>query len=325
MYTSAVRPAKATGERSRASLVEMSLDVAWLNYHHLLYFWTVAREGSIAKACAQLHLTQPTISGQLRALEKSLNVKLFDRVGRNLVLTDTGRIVYRYAQDIFSLGRDLCDTLEGRPEDRPLRLMVGIAETMPQLVAYRILNPVLALPQVVQIVCEQGKLEYLLSQLAVQTLDMVLSDAPASPAIKVQSFNHLLGECGVSFVASAKLAAAYRRGFPKSLDKAPFLLPPESTWLRRSLEQWFEAVGIRPLPLGEFSDPALLKVFGEHGTGIFAVRTSVEQETQRRYNVRVLGRVESIRQRFYAISLERKLKHPAVIAITAAAREKLFA
>jgi LysR family transcriptional activator of nhaA len=298
--------------------------MAWLNYHHLLYFWTVAREGSIAKACAQLHLTQPTISGQLRSLEKSLNVKLFDRVGRNLVLTDTGRVVYRYAQDIFSLGRELRDTLEGRPSGRPLRLMVGIAETMPQLIAYRILQPVLFLPEFVQIICEQGKPEHLLAQLAVQTLDVVLSDAPASPGIKVQAFNHLLGECGVSFVGTSKLVAAYRRGFPQSLDKAPFLLPPENTWLRRSLEQWFEAVGIRPLPRGEFSDPALLKVFGEHGAGIFAVRTSVEQETQRRYKVHVLGRVESIRQRFYAISLERKLKHPAVIAITAAAREKLF-
>lgn len=296
-----------------------------LNYQHLFYFWTVAREGSIVRACAQLHLTQPTISAQLRSLERHLKKKLFDRVGRNLVLTEMGRLVYRYAEDIFSLGRELQDTLAGRPSGRPMRLLVGIAETMPQLVAYRILEPVLRLPEFVQIVCEQGKLEQMLSQLALHALDVVLSDAPIGPAIKIQAFNHLLGECGVSFVGTTDLLAAYGPGFPRSLDKAPFLFPPEHTWLRRSLEQWFEAEGIRPQSRGEFSDPALLKVFGEHGAGIFAVRTSVEQETQRRYHVQVLGRVESIRQRFYAISLEKKLKHPAVIAITSAAREKLFA
>ena len=299
--------------------------MAWLNYHHLYYFWTVAREGTIAKACVQLHLTQPTISAQLRAFEKSLDAKLFERVGRNLVLTDTGRVVYRYAEDIFTLGRELQDTLRGRPVGRPLRLVVGVAESMPELVAYRILEPVLRLPEFVQIVCEQGKPEQLLARLALHTVDVVLADAPAGPAIKVQAFNHLLGECGVSIVGTAKLVATYKSGFPRSLDGAPFLLPLENTMLRRSLEQWFQAEGIHPLCCGEFADPAMLKVFGEHGAGIFAIRTTVEEETQRRYKVHVLGRVESIRERFYAISLERKLKHPAVLAIRSAARETLFA
>jgi len=297
----------------------------WLNYHHLLYFWTVAREGSIVRACTQLHLTQPTISGQLRTLEKTLGTKLFDRVGRNLALTESGRLIFRYADEIFSLGRELQDTLHGRPPGRPLRLVVGVANTLPQLIAYRLIEPALHLPEPVQVICEQGQPEDLLAQLALHTLDVVLADAPVAPGAKIRAFSHLLGECGVSFFARPKLVAAYRRGFPRSLDGAPFLLPAENTALRRSLDQWFDAQGIRPLIRGEFADPALIKVFGQYGAGILAVRMAVERETREHYKVQLLGRVEAIRERFYAISLERKLKHPAVVAITAAAREKLFA
>jgi LysR family transcriptional activator of nhaA len=296
----------------------------WLNYHHLLYFWTVAREGSIVRACAQLHLTQPTISGQLRSLEKNLGAKLFERVGRQLALTDTGRLVYRYADEIFSLGRELQDTLRGRPVGRPLRLVVGVADSLPKLIAYRLIEPALRLPEPVQIVCEQGRPDQLLAQLALHTLDVVLADAPVAPGTKIRAFSHLLGECGVGFFGTAKLVAAYRRGFPRSLDGAPFLLPPDNTVLRRSLEQWFDAEGIRPLVRGEFAEPALLKVFGQNGAGVFAVRSAVEAETQRQHKVRLLGRVESIRERFYAISLERKLKHPAVVAMIEAARQQLF-
>jgi LysR family transcriptional activator of nhaA len=300
-------------------------EMAWLNYHHLLYFWTVAREGTIARACGQLHLTQPTISGQLRALEKAIGAKLFERVGRNLALTDTGRVVYRYADEIFSLGRELQDTLKGQPPGRPLQLMVGVADTLPKEIAHQILEPALRLPEPVRLICDRGKPDYLLAQLAVNALDVVLADAPLSPTAKVRAFNHLLGESGLSFMATPRLAAAFRRGFPRSLSGAPFLLPAENTVLCRSLEQWFAAEGIHPLVRGEFADPGLLKVFGQNGAGIFAVRTAVERATQRQYGVRLVGRVESIRERFYAISLERKLKHPAVVAITAAAREKLFA
>jgi LysR family transcriptional activator of nhaA len=299
--------------------------MAWLNYHHLLYFWTVAREGSIARACAQLHLTQPTISGQLRALEKAWGAKLFERVGRNLVLTDMGRVVYRYADEIFLLGRELQDTLRGQPPTRPLRLLVGVADTVPKELAYRLLAPALRLPEPTQVVCDHGKPYYLLGQLAVNALDVVLADAPVSPSTKIRAFNHLLGESGLSFMGTPEVAAAYRRGFPRSLNGAPFLLPGENTVLRRSLEQWFDAEGIRPLVRGEFADPGLLKVFGEKGAGVFAVRTAVERETQRQYKVSLVGRVESIRERFYAISVERKLKHPAVVAITEAARQELFA
>lgn len=296
----------------------------WLNYHHLLYFWTVALEGTIAKACELLHLTQPTISGQLRSLEKSLGAKLFDRVGRNLVLTETGRVVYRYADEIFSLGRELQDTLEGHPAGRPLRLVIGVADTMPKMLVHRILEPALHLPEPVHVICDQGKPEQLLAQLAVSGLDLVLADTPVSPSVKIHAFNHLLGECGLSFLGAAELVAAHRRGFPRSLEGAPFLLPTQNTALRRSLEQWFDAEGIRPLVRGEFADSALLKVFGQIGTGIFAVPTAVEEEVKRQYRVRLLGRVTSVRERFYAISVERRLKHPAVVAITDSARRTLF-
>ena len=299
--------------------------MAWLNYHHLFYFWTVAREGTIARACGQLHLSQPTISGQLRALEKALGAKLFTRVGRNLQMTDTGRIVYEYADEIFSLGRELQNTLKSCPGGRPLRLLVGVADTLPKEIVYRLLEPALRLAEPVHVICDQGKPDSLLAQLAVNALDVVLADAPVSPSTRVRVFNHLLGESGLSFMAAPTLAATYRRGFPLSLNGAPFLLPAENTVLRRSLEQWFAAEGIHPRVRGEFADPGLLKVFGQNGAGLMAVRTAVEGETQRQYEVRLVGRVESIRERFYAISPERKLKHPAVVAITAAAREKLFA
>jgi LysR family transcriptional activator of nhaA len=295
-----------------------------LNYHHLLYFWTVVREGTIARACAQLYVTQPTISGQLRSFERALGAKLFDRAGRTLVPTDVGRVVYRYADEIFSLGRELQDTLRGQPPGRPLRLVVGVADTVPKEVAFRLLEPALRLPEPVQIIADHGKPDYLLGQLAVNARDVVLADAALDPSTKVRAFSHLLGECSVSLMATPRLAAVYRRGFPKSLDGAPFLMPAENTVLRRSLEQWFDAEAIRPQVVGEFADTGLLKVFGGHGTGIFVARSAVEKETQRQYKVRLVGRVESIRERFYVISLEKKLKHPAVVAITEAARTEFF-
>ena len=299
--------------------------MAWFNYHHLLYFWTVAREGTIARAGAQLHLTQPTISGQLRALEKSLGTKLFNRSGRNLILSDAGRIVYRYADEIFSLGNELQDTLKGRSPGRPLRFSVGVNDTLPKVLVYQLLQPALCLPDPVQIVCEQGKPDYLHAQLAVNALDVVLSDSPISPMVKIRAFNHLLGECGISIMGAPKLVAAYRRGFPKSLDGAPFLFPAENTALRRSLEQWFDGLQIKPKVSGEFADTALLKVFGQNGAGVFAVRSILERDSQRLYQARLIGRVDSIRERCYAISVEKKLKHPAVVAITEAARVNLFA
>src|SRR5262249_10112251 len=218
----------------------------WLNYHHLLYFWAVAREGTVARACDKLHLAQPTISGQLRQLERHLGARLFERAGRHLVLTEPGQEVYRLADEIFALGREVREVVRGRPAGRPARLLVGVAADVPELIAYRILEPALRLAEPVQIVCQRDPADQLLSQLALHKLDMVLSDVPVSPSARVRAFSHLLGECGVSVCGTAALVGARRRGFPRSLDGAPFLLPPEDAPLRRSLNEWFEAAGLRP-------------------------------------------------------------------------------
>lgn len=296
----------------------------WLNYHHLLYFWTVARLGSVARATEELYLSQPTISAQVRLLEESLGEKLFTRTGRNLTLTEMGRVVFRYADEIFSLGRELTDVVKRRSTGRPVRFVVGIADVMPKLVAYRLLEPALTLVEPVRVVCHEDKPERLLAELAIHGLDLVLSDSPIGPAVKVRAFNHLLGECGVTIFGSAKKAADYRRRFPHSLDGAPFLLPTENTTLRRSLDQWFESEKIRPFVVGEFEDSALLKVFGQSGTGLFAGPSAIEPEIRKQYGVQIVGRLDTVRERFYAISVERKLKHPAVVAISDMARQKLF-
>ena len=295
----------------------------WLNYHHLLYFWTIVREGSVSAAAAELRLAQPTISGQLRGLEEHLGEKLFHRTGRRLTLTETGRVVFRYADEIFGLGRELMDTLKGRPTGRPVRLVVGVADALPKLIAYRLLQPALQLPEPIHLVCREDRSDRLLAELAVHALDLVLADTPIGPTAKVRAFNHLLGECSVTFFAAPRLAT-HRRGFPRSLDNAPMLLPTDNTALRRSLDHWFDAQQIRPRIVSEFEDSALLKVFGQEGGGIFAGPSVIEREIQRQYGVRVVGRTDAVRERFYAISVERRVNNPAVIAICATAREKLF-
>jgi LysR family transcriptional regulator, transcriptional activator of nhaA len=296
----------------------------WLNYHHLLYFWMVAREGSVTRASSELRLAQPTISTQIRMLEESLGEKLFTRQGRHLVLTDVGREAYRYADEIFSLGREMLDVIRNRAPGRALRLAVGIADVLPKLVVYRLLEPVRKLAQPVHLVCREGKPEPLLADLAIHKLDLVLADSPVGANTSVRAFHHLLGECGVTFFAKPTLAVRYRKGFPKSLDGAPVLLPVEGSVVRRSLGQWFEAQGIRPNVVGEFEDGALLKAFGAAGAGVFPSPAVIEKEVRRQYDVQVVGRVDSVRERFYAVSHERRLKHPAVVAVCEAAREELF-
>lgn len=298
--------------------------VSWLNYHHLFYFWTVAREGTIAKACERLLLSQPTISGQLRELERAFGTKLFDKVGRNLVLTEAGREAYRYADEIFTLGQELKDAMHGQPVGRAVRLHVGIPEALPKLICRRILAPALNQTQPVQLVCHEGSPEQLLAQLALHHLDVILSDSPAPPTVQVRAFNHLLGECSVSLCASSKLSKQYRRKFPQCLNGAPFLLPLHDTSLRRSLERWFEEVKIRPAIRGEFADSGLLKAFGQIGTGIVAIPTAIETDVCQQYQLSRIGRVDSIRERFYLITTDRKLRHPAVATIAEIARTKLF-
>ncbi len=302
-----------------------SCGMEWLNYHHLLYFYTVAREGSIAKACRKLLLAQPTISGQLRQLEESLGEKLFVRAGRGLALTEMGQLVYRYAEEIFGLGRELQDVLKGRPRGRPMRLLVGISDMVPKLIAYRILQPVLSMDEPVQLVCQEDTPDRLMADLADHRLDVVLSDAPFSPTTRVRAFNHPLGSCGVTLFCASAMAARYRKEFPASLDGAPFLLPLEGSTLRRALEQWFDVQRIRPKLVGEFKDSALMMTFGQARAGLFAAPSAIEQQVREHYKVSVVGRTNDVVERFYAISVERKLKHPAVVAISEAARDKLFA
>jgi LysR family transcriptional activator of nhaA len=296
----------------------------WMNYHHLLYFWTVAKEGSIARACERLSLAQPTISTQLRQFEESLGEKLFRKAGRGLAMTEIGQVVYGYADEIFGLGRELQDVLKGRPRGRPLRLCAGISDSIPKLIAYRVLQPVLAMPEPVQLICDEDSPQRLLSELAEHRLDVVISDSPISSAIPVKAFNHLLGTCSVTLFASPQVATRYRQGFPGRLDGAPFLLPSQGSSLRRSLDHWMDAEKIRPVVVGEFKDSALLKTFGEAGAGIFCASSAIEKEVRSHYKVAVVGRLESVTERFYAISIERRLKHPAVVMICNSARDQLF-
>jgi LysR family transcriptional activator of nhaA len=295
----------------------------WLNYHHLLYFWTVARTGSVSGASDELRLTQATVSAQLKVLEQSLGEKLFRKAGRHLALTETGKVVFRYADEIFSLGREMMGTLKGRPEGRLARLTVGVADVTPKLVAYQLIEPALKLIDAYRIVCREGTNEELLPALAVHDIDVVLTDAPIDPAINVKAFDHLLGECGVLLFGSPKLFTQYRRGFPQSLDGAPFLLPTRNTTSRRSLDLWFDAEKIQPKVIAEFEDSALSMVFGQHGLGLFAAPSVIRGEIEKQYEVKAIGRVGKARERFFAVSLDRKLRHPAVVAISEAARARL--
>ncbi|MFB3894406.1 MAG: transcriptional activator NhaR [Phycisphaerae bacterium] len=291
--------------------------MAWLNYHHLLYFWTVAKEGSVTAACERLRLTQPTISAQIRALERSFGRKLFDKAGRGLVLSEAGRMVFRYADEIFALGEELSDALAGRPFAGSRRLVVGISDSLPKLIAYRLLVPAVNLPEPVRLICLEDSPSQLLARLSLGDLDVVLSDAPADPHVKVRAFNHLLGECAMSVFASRALASKYRPRFPQSLTGAPMLLPTRDSILRRSLDRWFDACGVRPDVVAEMQDSALIKRFGQAGLGLFVAPAAIEKDIQRQYEVTRIGRIDQVREQYYAISVERKVRHPAVAAIAA--------
>lgn len=295
-----------------------------INYQHLFYFWNVVREDGITRACEKLHLAQPTISGQLTVFEQAIGEKLFFKNGRKLELTDTGRVVFTYADEIFSLGQELTNTLKGRPSGRALRLVVGVADALPKLVVYRLIELAFHLPDPVQVLCYEDKAERLLADIAMKGLDLVLSDVPLTPVNGVNAFNHLLGECAVTVFGTPLLANKYRPDFPRSLNGAPFLLPTGNTALRRSLNQWFDAQGIIPNIQAEIEDSALVKTFGSGGAGLFVAPATVEAEIQRQYDVEVVGRIDEVHERFYAVTLQRKLQHPAVTAILDNAREKLF-
>ncbi|MBS1152586.1 MAG: LysR family transcriptional regulator [Myxococcaceae bacterium] len=299
--------------------------MAWLNYHHLLYFWTVARAGTIAAASKELHLSQPTISTQLKTLEESLGQKLFQRQGRKLVLTDVGQTTFRYADEIFRLGKELQKSLEtGGAPGTGLRFAVGVADVIPKLVAQRLLEPAFDAVPLLQLECHEGPLPQLLAQLALHELDVVLADSPAPADIKVKAFSHALGESGTTFFARPGQAASLRRGFPKTLDGTPMLLPSRATTVRRQLEIWLDSLGVRPKVVAEFDDSALLMTFGMRGRGVFAAPTVIEDEVCRQYDVQVVGRTEDVTERFWAISVERRLRHAAVVAVADSARRELF-
>lgn len=297
----------------------------WLNYHHLLYFWVAAREGGISRASRVLRLSHPTVSGQIHALEEALGEQLFVRQGRKLVLTGMGQVVFRYADEIFSLGRELLDTVKGRPTGRPVRLVVGIADVVPKMMVRRLLQPVLHLPEPLRLVCREGKPDRLLAELAAHTLDVVLADSPIGAGGAVRAFDHLLGESEVVVLGVRALAARHRQGFPASLDGAPFVLPTDSSTLRRSLDHWFGAQGLAPRAVAEVEDSALVKVLAQDGLGLVALPSAIERAVRKQYGLELVGRLPEVIERYYAISIERKLVHPAVIAISEGARTAMLA
>lgn len=300
----------------------MALD--WLNYHHLLYFRAVAREGGVVKAARRLHVSPPTVSAQLKQLEEQIGGQLFHRTGRSLVLTDLGRTVLFYADGVSDLGEELKAAVRSGGEAPPSRLMVGLSMSVPKLIAHRLLEPALEMAEPVELVCVEGEPSDLIARLATYALDLVLTDAPRSADVAVRAFDHLLGECGVTFFATEAVAAALAPDFPASLDGAPMLLPTAVAALRPALEHWFQDLGIRPRTIAAFDDSALMKVFGSTGTGVFPAPSVIESQVEAQYGVRVVGRTEDVRDRFYAVSVERRLQHPAVVAISERARDRLF-
>jgi LysR family transcriptional activator of nhaA len=295
----------------------------WLNYHHLRYFHAVAKDGSLARAAATLHVSQSSISEQIRELEDALGEKLFRREGRNNKLTDAGQLVFQYAEEIFILGGELMNAVKQRPGTRTLRLNVGVADSFPKLVTNEILKPVFAMSRAVHVVCREGKMEDLVAQLAAHRLDLVLSDEPAPSSTNLKVFSHALGESGVTLCAEAKLAAKLKRDFPRSLNDAPALLPAENTVLRRALETWFRAQHVRPNIVAEFDDLALMKVMAAEGRGFIAVPTVALKEAISRYQFRSLGQAASCCIQFHAITAERRIAHPAVQLVTRQAAANL--
>jgi LysR family transcriptional activator of nhaA len=292
----------------------------WINYHHLLYFWVIAREGSISRACDELRLAQPTLSGQLKALEQNLGEALFERKGRGLELTEVGKTVFSYAEKIFALGQELQDVVRGLPKIRPLT--VGIADVLPKHLAYRLLEPVRRTAEPFKLIVREGRPDRLFADLAMNMLDVVLTDTPIEPANRIKAFSHLLGESSLSFFGSSKFVLKYRKNFPQSLTDAPLLLPSDESAARKLIDQWFVDQQIKPMIVGEFADSALLQIFGDAGDGMFPAPTVLEAQLKTQCNVQLVGEIAKLKQKFYLISAEKKIKHPAVVAIIDGAKKR---
>ncbi|GGN22621.1 MULTISPECIES: transcriptional activator NhaR [Marinomonas] len=291
-----------------------------INFKHLHYFWMVAKQGSITKASEHLHITPQTISGQISLLEEQLGKDLFSKVGRNLALTSTGHMVLSYADEIFSLGSELEQSVRIASTDRTQLLRVGIADSIPKSIAYRLLAPAMALEDPVRLVCKENSLEDLLGELALHKLDLIIADGPIPAHLSVRGFNHFLGECGTSFMAAPKLIEQGEADFPKSLIGAPFLIPSDQSLIQIQLLQWLEKHHIHPKIMGEFDDRALMKTFGQAGAGVFIVPSAIASEVAKQFQVEIIGSSEEIREQFFAIATEQRLSNPALVAITDAAK-----
>jgi LysR family transcriptional activator of nhaA len=297
-----------------------------MNFKHLHYFWRVAKAGGIARASEQLHITPQTISGQIGLLEDDLGTPLFAKRGRNLEMTDTGKLVFGYAEDIFALGSELEETVRNYAAGgRPVEFRVGVADAVSKTIAYRLIEPATRLTTPVRLVCREWKLDSLLAELSAHRLDLVIAGAPIPASVSVRAYNHRLGESAVSFFASAQLRKTLKGKFPACLDGAPMLVPGADAAVRSSLERWWEAKGLRLRVVGEFDDSALMKAFGQGGAGVFIGPSVLESEIEAQYSVMTLGRTDDIVEEFFAISVERRVTHPCVVAITGAAKDRLFA
>jgi LysR family transcriptional regulator, transcriptional activator of nhaA len=297
----------------------------WLNYHHLYYFWVVAKEGSITRGSERLSLSEPTISAQISAFEKSLGHQVFNRIGHRLVLTDTGEVVFRYAQRIFTIGQELSDVLAGRLSSEPIHCVIGVVETIPKFVVSWLLESLLAAHVRVKLVCREGPIEQLAAQLAIRAVDVVVSDTPIPQNPKWELYPHILGEPPISLFGIGRLAERYRKGFPRSLTGAPFLLPTSPSFLRQSMEEWFALEHIRPEIVGEFDDMATLFAFGQAGGGIFPASAVIAKELTKEYRVHVVGHLENLRLRFFAFTASPEPKHPAVVTMLESAKKRLKA
>lgn len=294
-----------------------------INFKHLHYFWVVAKQGGIMRASENLHITPQTISGQIRLLEEQLGEPLFEKVGRNLEITETGRMALSYADDIFSLGYELEETVKNTAKDRSQVLKVGIADVIPKSIAYRLLEPALSLEEPIRFVCKENSLDALLGELALHKLDIVIADGPIPQRLGVKGYSHPLGECGITFLAAPKLADTLTEDFPHNLTAAPFLLPSELSLVQPQLLHWLDRHHILPKIVGEFDDSALMKAFGQAGVGIFIVPSAIAEEVAAQYQVNILGTTEEIREQFFAITAQRRLTTPALIAINETARDWL--
>lgn len=303
---------------------DLSALVATLNFKHLRYFWMVAKSGTIARACEQLHLTSQAVSGQLRELEEALGVELFRRAGRGLELTDAGRRILSYAEEIFALGDELLQVARDQTTRKSLPFVIGIADSVPKSVAHRLVQPALQLPEAVRLICREGRLTALLADLAVHRLDMVIADRPMPANLNVRGYSHLLGESDLTVFGTAELVKRLSGSFPALLDGAPFLMPGDDVAVRSRLEQWLESQRLQPCVVGEFDDSALLQAFGQAGSGLFVAPTAIASYVVEQYRVSAIGRIEVISEQLFAITTERRLSHPAIVAISQAARDEVF-